>query len=229
MSRILYLAILAACANASAPDVTGIPTYLQTGIEKFRQDAGTLHVPQSELLIALVLTGHAGENIHSHRMQLHRQAFPSGPDMIIKISKTLVISSMGTIFDAIQDSHRKILAQTRMLMPTPNILMGIAQAITQIKVAAVVCERLAMHPNPAIGDFYKEMAAVLNRAIGLKTYLAQFGYDNEMIDNLEVLNAAGNAEVDKAVGGAMDGYTRLASIGSLDGTFVRTEFSHIWE
>jgi hypothetical protein len=50
-----------------------------------------------------------------------------------------------------------------------------------------------------------------------------------MIDNLEVLSAAGIAEVDKAVRGAMDGYSRLASIGSLDGTFVRTEFSHIWE
>jgi hypothetical protein len=166
MFRLLLSAILGVCVYSADPDVTEIPEYLQRGIEKFEQDAGTLHVPQSELLIALVMTGHAGENIHSHRMQLHRQAFPSGPDMIIKISKSLVISSMGTIFDAIQDSHRKILAQTQIMIPSPTILMGIAQAITQIKVAAVVCERLALHPNASVGDFYKEMAAVLNRAIG---------------------------------------------------------------
>ena len=54
-------------------------------IRKFQADAS--YPEQAEIMIALVLTGHVGSNLHKHRLQLHLADFADAPPAVVHQAK----------------------------------------------------------------------------------------------------------------------------------------------
>ena len=235
MRSLICTVFIAVSATSSVSDTDpAIPGYLRSGISKFMSDAGVHHIPQAELMTSLALTGHAGKNLHQHRVQLHSAPLP-GTAKAVFLAKRLIITPLDPIFEGVEKAHKAILYQAQNPMPSMEILTQLAFAMTNLSVASKVCERLASFPNPDVAGFYSEMAAVLKRALGLRKYLLQFPpvFTESSVDSLLVPNEEGNRVIEHAVYSLSQGYTRLISMGAdtttLASAFARTEFDRIWE
>jgi hypothetical protein len=217
-------AILASVAIVSGT-TSGIPTYLQIGFDKFRSDANTLFVPQSELLSALVATGHVGKNIHTHQMNLHKLAL-RGPTARIQRAKGQVIAPLSQVFQTIEEAHKSVLAQVQNPMPTKRIANSLGESLNDIVVLQTLCERVAGHPSPSVSSFFRELSAVLQRATGLKTYLASLGplVSPAELSDFETPKADAMEKIDIYVLNILAGYTALIELGASE-TQLASSFS----
>ena len=231
MLRISAVLALAVAVSGSASD---IPSYLQIGFDKFRSDAGTHFLPQSELLSALVATGHVGKNIHTHQVNLHKLVV-RGTEAQIKRAKGEIIVPLTQVFKAIEAAHKSVLTQVQNPMPTPQIARMLGESLNDIVVMQILCERVAAHSSPSVSSFFRELSAVLQRATGLKTYLASLTplVSPAELSDFETPKADAMRKIDTYVQHILAGYTALNELGTsearLASTFARVEFDHIWE
>ena len=221
--KCLAFAISAVCASSA------IPAYLQAGIEKFESDGG-LDLARPQLLISLVATGHAGKNIHQHRLQLHGAVF-SGDQQNVHSGKGQVIQPLNNLFQLIEDSHKAILAHAKNPVPIRSRILPLLGALGQIKSASETCLEISKHPNPAVASFFTEMHAVLSRALRLQDFirlsLGQVA-EQEIVDSLDCED---NRDFIDAVSRIVkQGYDILTPVdaAALAGSFSRVEFDRIW-
>ena len=78
-----------------------------------------------------------------------------------------VMTALKTIFATVEDSHKAILAQVKVMIATPDIIRGLAKAISSIAISVEIFKHLADHPIADVRMFYREMRDVLNRSLGL--------------------------------------------------------------
>ena len=231
---LIYVFVSLQCSDGTrAP--SAIPRYLQTGISKFLTDAEEQQIPQAEMMIALVSTGHVGKNIHNHRMRL-MQAVVSGERTAVHNAKREAIVPLGEVFQAVEDAHKKILAQIQNPFPSEQILDGLAQAMLLMKANVAVLRQLSTLPNPIVASFYQEMADVLERALGLKEYLKAvlpLLFDDESIAAVVVVSPQQAETNTRIVTSITEGYSKLIRIGASDEVFAtaftRVEFDRVWE
>lgn len=225
----------ASATEEAPPTLIDVPEYLKVGITKLISDAGDLYGPQSELMIALAATGHVGKNLHTHRMQMHTTAM-RGPVANVHAAKGKVVRSLEEVFKSVEKAHQKILAQIQNPFPSSEILDGLAEASRRIVVSINVLDQLSSHRNPVVAGFYREMSAVLRRALGLKVYLISvlpLLFTEEGFTAVNKLKRDELKANTKLASTVSDGYTSLILLGATDAvltqTFARVEFDHVWE